>query len=59
MNGKMPSKTGPCPPIVGWRNWYKRMLDDYSSKKQAIGLAFALPIVWNYPWLKHPKMRTF
>jgi hypothetical protein len=44
MNGKMPSKTGPCPPIVGWRNWYKRMLDDYSSKKQAIGLAFALPL---------------
>jgi hypothetical protein len=25
-------KDWPLPPIVGWRNWYKRMLDDDSAK---------------------------
>jgi hypothetical protein len=51
-------KDWPLPPIAGWRNWYKRMLDD-DNAKQAIGTAFALPIVWNYLWPKHLKMRIF
>jgi hypothetical protein len=25
-------KDWPLPPIAGWRNWYKRMLDDDSAK---------------------------
>jgi hypothetical protein len=25
-------KTWPLPPIVGWRNWYKRILEDDSAK---------------------------
>jgi hypothetical protein len=25
-------KNWPLPPIAGWRNWYKRILDDDSSK---------------------------
>jgi hypothetical protein len=51
-------KDWPLPPIAGWRNWYKRCLM-MTVLKQAIGTAFALPIVWNYPWLKHQKMRIF
>jgi hypothetical protein len=51
-------KDWPLPPIARWRNWYKRMLD-VTALKQAIGTAFALPSVWNYPWPKHPKMRIF
>jgi hypothetical protein len=25
-------KTWPLPPIAGWRNWYKRILEDDSAK---------------------------
>jgi hypothetical protein len=45
------------PPIAGWRNWCKRILEDKSVK--AIGTAFALPSVWSYLWPKPPRMRVF
>jgi hypothetical protein len=40
-------KNWPLPPIVGWRNWYKRMLDDDSVKTNNWD-SFALLILWNY-----------
>jgi hypothetical protein len=58
MNGKMLLKTSPCPQLqvgeIGTRGCLMM-----TALKQAIGIAFTLPIVWNYPWLKHQKMRTF
>jgi hypothetical protein len=51
-------KNWPLPPIAGWRNWYKRILDD-AVQKPAIGTAFALPSVWSYLWPKLPRMRIF
>jgi hypothetical protein len=58
MNGKMLSKTGPCPQLqVG--ETATRGCVMMAALKQTIGTAFALPIVWNYPWLKHQKMRIF
>jgi hypothetical protein len=51
-------KNWPLPPVAGWRNWYKRILDD-DSAKPAIGTVFVLPSVWSYPWLKLPKLRIF
>jgi hypothetical protein len=32
-------KNWPLPPIAGWRNWYKRILDDDSLKTKEIGTA--------------------
>jgi hypothetical protein len=29
-------KNWPLPPIVGWRNWYKRVLDDKSPKNKKL-----------------------
>jgi hypothetical protein len=58
MNGKMLSKVGPCPQLqVGETG--KRGCLMMTALKQAIGTAFPSPIVWNYPWLKHQKMRIF
>jgi hypothetical protein len=31
MSGKTPSNLA-LPPIAGWRNWYKRILEDSSAK---------------------------
>jgi hypothetical protein len=50
-------KTWPLPPIVGWRNWYKRILDD-DSAKTGNGTTFALPSVWSYLWPKLRKMKA-
>jgi hypothetical protein len=58
MNGKMPSKTGPCPQLQVGGTGIRGCLM-MTTLKKAIGIAFALPIVWNYPWPKHPKMRIF
>jgi hypothetical protein len=30
-------KNWPLPPIAGWRNWYKRVLDDDSPKTKKLG----------------------
>jgi hypothetical protein len=58
MSGKTPSRTGPCPQLqvgeTGIRGYLMMIV-----QKPAIGTAFALPIVWNYPWLKLPRMRVF
>jgi hypothetical protein len=37
-------KNWPLPPIAGWRNWYKRMLE-MTTPRQTIGTTFALLIV--------------
>jgi hypothetical protein len=58
MNGKMLSKTGPCPQLQVGRTGIRGCLM-MTALKQAIGTTFASPIVWNYLWLKHPKMRIF
>jgi hypothetical protein len=51
-------KTWPLPPIAGWRNWYKRILDDDSAKTgNWDGLRIAS--VWSYLWPKLPRMRVF
>jgi hypothetical protein len=58
MNGKIPSRTGPCPQLkVGETSIIGYLM--MTVLKPAIGTAFTLPNVWNYPWLKLPKMRTF
>jgi hypothetical protein len=51
-------KNWPLPPIAGWRNWYKRILEN-RSVKLAIGTVFALTSVWSYRWLTPPRMRVF
>jgi hypothetical protein len=51
-------KNWPLPPIAGWRNWYKRMLDDDNvniSNWDNLRIAHCLEL----PWLKHQKMRIF
>jgi hypothetical protein len=57
MNSKMLSKTGPCPQLQVGETGTRGCLM-MTALKQAIGTASALPIVWNYPWLKHQKMRN-
>jgi hypothetical protein len=52
-------KNWPLPPIAGWKNWYKRILDDDSVQKPAIGTAFALPSVWSYLWPELLRLRIF
>jgi hypothetical protein len=52
MNGKMLSKTGPCPQLQVGETGTRGCLM-MTVLKQAIRIAFALPIVWNYLWLKH------
>jgi hypothetical protein len=58
MNGKIPSRTGPCLQLqvgeIGIRGYLMM-----TALKPAIGTIFVLPNVWSYPWLKLPKMRTF
>jgi hypothetical protein len=58
MNGKIPSMTGPYPQLQVGETGIKGCLM-VTVLKPAIGTAFALPSVWNYPWLKLPKMRIF
>jgi hypothetical protein len=58
MNGKMLSKIGPrLQSQVGETSTRGCLM--MTALKQAIGTTFALPIVWNYPWLKHQKIRIF
>jgi hypothetical protein len=58
MNGKMLSRTGPCPQLQAGETGTRGSLM-MTASRQAIGTAFALLIAWNYPWLKHQKMRIF
>jgi hypothetical protein len=51
-------KNWPLPPIAGWRNWYKRILDDDNAKTSNWD-SLRIASVWSYPWLKLPKMRIF
>jgi hypothetical protein len=51
-------KNWPLPPIAGWRNWYKRILEDKSAKTSN-GTTYVLPNVWSYPWPKPLRMRVF
>jgi hypothetical protein len=51
-------KNWPLPPIAGWRNWYKRMLDDDSVKTsnwESLRIAHCLEL----SLAKTPKMKTF
>jgi hypothetical protein len=58
MNGKMLSRTAPCPQLQAGETGTRGCLM-MTTSKQAIGTAFALLIVWNYLWLKHQKMGIF
>jgi hypothetical protein len=58
MNGKIPSRTGPCPQLQVGETGIRGYLM-MTVLKPVIGIAFALPSVWSYPWLKLPKMRIF
>jgi hypothetical protein len=58
MNGRMLSRTGPYPQLQA-RETGTRVCLMMTVLRQAIGTFFALLIVWNYLWLKHPKMKTF
>jgi hypothetical protein len=54
MNGKMPSKTGPCPQLqVGGTSIRGCLM--MTALKQAIGTAFALPIVLELSLTETPK----
>jgi hypothetical protein len=51
-------RTGLCPPIAGWRNWYKRMLDDdipKTSNWDNLRIAHCLEL----SLAEHPKIRTY
>jgi hypothetical protein len=51
-------KNWPLPPIAGWRNWYKRMLDDDSTKTSnwdILRIAHCLEL----SLAETPKMRIF
>jgi hypothetical protein len=58
MNGRMLSRTGPCPQLQVGETGTRGCLM-MTASRQAIGTTFALLIVWNYLWLRHPKMKTF
>jgi hypothetical protein len=58
MNGRMLSRTGPYPQLQAGETGIRGCLM-MTTSRQAIGTAFALLIVWNYLWLKHPKIKTF
>jgi hypothetical protein len=56
MNGKMPSKIGPCPQLQVGETGIRGCLM-MTVLKPVIGTVFALLSVWNYPWPKLPKMK--
>jgi hypothetical protein len=58
MKGRMLSRTAPYPQLLAGETGTRGCLMMTASRR-AIGIAFALPIVWNYLWQKHPKMKTF
>jgi hypothetical protein len=58
MNGKTPSRTSPCPQLQVGETGIRGYLM-MTMLKPAIGTVFVLASVWNYPWLKLPKMKIF
>jgi hypothetical protein len=54
MNGKTPSRTGPCPQLQVGETVIRGYLM-MTTLKPAIGTVFVLPSVWSYPWLRLPK----
>jgi hypothetical protein len=58
MNGRMLSRTGPCPQLQARETGIRGRLM-MTAPRQAIEIAFALLTAWNYLWMRHPKMKTF